>query len=72
MTDASKVALVGLCDYLLAHGFRLIDSQVHTSHLESLGAEMMPRSQFAKLIKKYTAENDHPGHWTCHPQEQKL
>lgn len=63
VTDASKVALVALCDHLLAHGFRLIDSQVYTAHLESLGAEMIPRREFAELVKKYTAENDHPGQW---------
>jgi leucyl/phenylalanyl-tRNA--protein transferase len=63
VTDASKVALVHLCDFLLAHGFRLIDSQVHTGHLQSLGAEMIPRPRFAALIKKYTTENDCPGKW---------
>jgi len=63
VTDASKVALVHLCDYLRAHGFRLIDSQVYTAHLASLGAEMIPRQRFAELIKQYTAENVHPGKW---------
>lgn len=52
-SDASKVALVYLCEYLIEHGFKLIDSQVHTQHLESLGAELIPRSQFAELLKQY-------------------
>ena len=63
VTDASKVALVHLCHYLLEHGFRLIDSQVHTQHLESMGAEMIPRERFAELIKQYTAKNVQPGKW---------
>ncbi len=63
VSDASKVALAHLCDTLLARGFRLIDSQVHTGHLQSLGAEMIPRPRFAEMIKNYTAENDRPGKW---------
>src|SRR5262245_53766187 len=36
--DASKMALVGLVRRLAAEGFGLIDCQMHTAHLESLGA----------------------------------
>lgn len=56
-TDASKVALVYLCDYLIEHGFKLIDSQIYTPHLESLGAELIPRPQFAELLKQYCWED---------------
>ena len=63
VSDASKVALVYLCEYLIEHGFKLIDSQVHTRHLTSMGAEMIPRQQFASLVETYTSENDHPGKW---------
>ena len=62
-SDASKVALVHLCDYLLDHDYRLIDSQVYTRHLESLGAIMMPRQEYITLLKKYTVEDDQPGKW---------
>ncbi|HCL05535.1 MAG TPA: leucyl/phenylalanyl-tRNA--protein transferase, partial [Chitinophagaceae bacterium] len=31
----------------------LIDCQVHTDHLESLGAEMIPREQFIQLLKQH-------------------
>ncbi|MCW8955449.1 MAG: leucyl/phenylalanyl-tRNA--protein transferase [Gammaproteobacteria bacterium] len=55
-TDASKVALVHLCTYLIEHGFKLIDSQVYTQHLESLGAELIPRARFAQLLKQYCWE----------------
>ena len=63
VTDASKIALVYLCEFLLARGFRLIDSQVHTRHLASMGAEMIPRKEFARLVAEYTAMNDKPGKW---------
>lgn len=63
VSDASKVALVHLCQYLIAHDFKLIDSQVHTTHLESLGAEMISRQDFAALVQKYTVTNKHPVKW---------
>lgn len=56
-TDASKVAMVYLCEYLKQHGFRLIDSQVYTQHLESLGAELIPRTRFVELLKQYCWED---------------
>ena len=56
-TDASKVALVYLCEYLIEHEFKLIDSQVYTQHLESLGAELIPRSEFAQLLEQYCWED---------------
>ncbi|MCK5802543.1 MAG: leucyl/phenylalanyl-tRNA--protein transferase [Lentisphaeria bacterium] len=48
--DASKAALLTLCPELLARGFDLIDCQVHTPHLESLGAEFMPRAKFLRHL----------------------
>lgn len=56
-SDASKVALVHLCEHLTRHDFKLIDSQVHTPHMESMGAEMIDRKEFAQLIKKYAINN---------------
>ncbi|MDP8970296.1 MAG: leucyl/phenylalanyl-tRNA--protein transferase [Actinomycetota bacterium] len=44
--DASKVALVHLVERLRAGGFVLLDAQLPTSHLASLGAIEMARSQF--------------------------
>lgn len=67
VADASKVALVYLCEYLIKHDFKLIDSQVHTNHMESMGAEMIPRREFAALVKKYTATDDVPTRWKFEP-----
>lgn len=52
-TDASKVAFVHLARQLGAWGYQLIDCQVSSEHLLSLGAEEIPRSQFAKLLGTY-------------------
>ncbi|MBT8121403.1 MAG: leucyl/phenylalanyl-tRNA--protein transferase [Gammaproteobacteria bacterium] len=54
VTDASKVGFVALVQKLQASGYRLIDCQVHTAHLESLGAMMIPRREFTRLLKRET------------------
>ncbi|PJA31817.1 MAG: leucyl/phenylalanyl-tRNA--protein transferase [Zetaproteobacteria bacterium CG_4_9_14_3_um_filter_53_7] len=48
--DASKIALAALCERALRDGWRLIDCQFHTSHLESLGAREISRCEFLDLI----------------------
>ncbi|WP_170414411.1 leucyl/phenylalanyl-tRNA--protein transferase [Ruegeria arenilitoris] len=45
-TDASKIALAYLVDRLRQTGFRLFDTQFLTTHLASLGAIEIPRSQY--------------------------
>jgi leucyl/phenylalanyl-tRNA---protein transferase len=50
-TDASKVALVDLVDRLAEAGGRLIDVQLVTEHLASLGARPMPRSEYLGLLR---------------------
>jgi leucyl/phenylalanyl-tRNA--protein transferase len=44
--DASKVALNHLCEHLVRLGFHMIDCQMATSHLASLGAREVPRAEF--------------------------
>jgi leucyl/phenylalanyl-tRNA--protein transferase len=48
--DASKVALHGLVRAMLERGDCLIDCQVASSHLESLGARSIPRRQFVREL----------------------
>ena len=50
-SNASKYAFIRYVDYLKTEGVELIDCQVYTAHLESLGAVMIPRSLFLKLVK---------------------
>lgn len=55
-TDASKVAFATLVEYLQSAGFVLIDCQMHTRHLESLGAREISREQFAHYLERYLDE----------------
>ncbi|OYY80849.1 MAG: leucyl/phenylalanyl-tRNA--protein transferase [Rhizobiales bacterium 35-66-30] len=50
--DASKVALVHLVARLKAGGFRLLDTQFVTSHLESLGAIEISRRQYHRQLEQ--------------------
>jgi leucyl/phenylalanyl-tRNA---protein transferase len=45
-TDASKVALVALRDRLVERGFGLLDAQLPTEHLTTMGAVTIPREEF--------------------------
>ncbi len=51
-SDASKVALSGLIRRAAAHGIELIDCQMPTRHLGSLGSRPMPRSEFLALLER--------------------
>lgn len=48
--NASKVALVHLSQHLAGIGFKLIDCQLQTDHLVSMGAQPIPRTEFLKTI----------------------
>jgi leucyl/phenylalanyl-tRNA--protein transferase len=48
--DGSKVALVELCDRLLASGVRLVDVQQETEHLMSMGAVLVHRSEYLRAL----------------------
>jgi leucyl/phenylalanyl-tRNA---protein transferase len=50
-TDASKVALVALVRELRARAFPLIDCQMHTPLLASLGAKEIPRRAFLRALE---------------------
>lgn len=49
-SDASKVALAGLVERLKERHFRVIDCQVTSGHLISLGAREIPRSEFLGIL----------------------
>ncbi len=51
-TDASKIALVWLVARLRAGGYRLLDTQFTTDHLDSLGAVEIPRKDYKALLGK--------------------
>ncbi len=49
-TNASKLALIALCRTLHAGGCELLDAQVSSAHLITLGAFEMPRNQFVMHV----------------------
>lgn len=55
-SNASKLAFIHLALELQQQKYKLIDCQVYTAHLHSLGAEKMPRKQFMKILKTSVAQ----------------
>jgi leucyl/phenylalanyl-tRNA--protein transferase len=51
-TDASKVALAHLCAQLHRRNFGMIDCQMNTPHLASLGAREIPRAEFLRRLRE--------------------
>ncbi|NNC76379.1 MAG: leucyl/phenylalanyl-tRNA--protein transferase [Woeseiaceae bacterium] len=48
--NASKYALLGLCSVIRQHAFELIDCQVESGHLLTLGAVTVPRARFRETL----------------------
>ncbi len=62
--DASKIALAALVAHLESVDFRLIDCQMRTRHLESLGAREIPRRRFSRLLEELIHYARSPGSWS--------
>jgi len=67
MRDASKIALAHLCRHLEQHAYAVIDCQMNTAHLASLGAREIARRDFAALLERHSGSraNDYqaPVRW---------
>jgi len=50
--DASKFALIHLAKELENKNYSVIDCQLYTPHLESLGAELISREQYLKILQR--------------------
>ena len=64
-TDASKIAFVYLVRQLMKWEFALIDCQVYSTHLGTLGAEQIPRERFVEHLNAYCGKPGKPGSWQC-------
>ena len=53
-SNASKIAFIQLACQLKEWGYALIDCQVHSNYLQSLGATEIPREDYIKLIQHWT------------------
>ncbi len=62
--DASKVAFVLWVRQLEQWGYALVDCQVHSAHLESLGAETIDREHFLQLLDHWCPQAGRTGRWT--------
>ena len=51
VSNASKYAFISYVQQLKKEGVVLIDCQIYTPHLESLGARMIPREEFIKIVE---------------------
>ena len=50
VSNASKVALIALGRHLAERGYTLLDAQLHTEHLASMGAVEISRSAFLDIV----------------------
>ena len=55
VSNASKYAFIKFVDYLRQQGVELIDCQVYTEHLESLGARMIARKKFVEYLGRWAS-----------------
>lgn len=55
-TNASKFAFINYVQQLQKENVQLIDCQLHTNHLESLGARMISRELFTKILAVNTGQ----------------
>ncbi len=62
-SNASKVALVGLTRYLAKREFQLIDCQVTTNHMQSLGAREISRRKFLSYLDEALQAPTLVGSW---------
>ena len=63
-SNTSKIAFAHLVRYLEAHDFGMIDCQMRTAHLASLGGREIPRSDFMARLRELT-RGPHPRQrWT--------
>jgi leucyl/phenylalanyl-tRNA--protein transferase len=62
--DASKIALVALVERCKSEGISLIDCQMHTAHLATLGAREIPRREFARRLEELVHYPKAPGRWS--------
>jgi leucyl/phenylalanyl-tRNA--protein transferase len=61
--NASKAALIRFIGLMRSKGFTMLDCQVHSEHLSTLGARMIPRREFMRLLKSGLGNETYRGNW---------
>ena len=62
-TNASKAAMLALCQQMVSNDFEILDCQVESPHLVSLGASLMPRNNFAAVLRQACKSNSQFLEW---------
>lgn len=65
--DASKCCLAWLARFLDARDYGVIDCQMTTAHLLSMGAQEIPRAEFVATLGELTRQGEPPGQWPAQP-----
>lgn len=63
INDSSKIALITLCQQLNRWGFSMIDCQVYSAHLASLGATEIARNDFINRLKHLCTQPNNITTW---------
>lgn len=66
-SNASKIATIALARQLQRWGYRLIDCQIPSEHLASLGAQEITRADFQDMLLRYGHSGGKNGPWTMEP-----
>lgn len=64
VSNASKIGFTALCAHLSYWGFRMIDTQMETDHLNAFGAELINRDTFEHILKEDTVLEGKEHSWT--------
>ena len=62
-SDASKVCLYHLSQWMIKHEMDLIDCQIPNDHLMSLGAQILPEGEFYEILKESVQKSTLKGPW---------
>ena len=67
IANASKMAMVALTRHMLQSGMTLLDCQVVSQHLATLGATTLPRSEFVAVLEQACEPRSKHGDWPAEP-----
>ena len=65
-TNASKVLMVHLANQLREWGYRIMDCQVESSHLLTMGARTIPREDFLSILRECIDQPPEQDNWVFH------
>jgi leucyl/phenylalanyl-tRNA--protein transferase len=61
--NSSKFAMLGLCSILAQNDFELLDCQILSQHLVTLGARLITRAEFSESLRGFCATEEQFANW---------